>query len=247
MRRLLGLLGLACISLSTLAQNTIPGTFSQQTGQNKTVVGGYVVAPPSISLGNGLSPTVITTMSTVEIAGTQPAVAVETFNSIGNSDLDTIPLKPFDFVVADKNSDALSLGEVAASLRRSSVQVGKVYTNEDLTVPKRSDTMDNLNAGNSNTGGITGTQPTEQASAQGNENRGVTESSSPFWPPPQIAQSMNREVAQISTPTDQSAQATENNGNKGGTLPHTASPLPLLALLGLFVIICSFILKTRAN
>lgn len=146
MRHLLVLFGVVCVSLSAFAQATIPGTFSRQTSSNTIAVGGYVVAPPSIALGNGLSPAVVTNVPTVEVTSPQnvsaPAAPANLTTNPDRSNINGLaasPSKHFDYVVAGNETtytasaeDGHSLAEVATNLRRNRVQASKVFTNEDI-------------------------------------------------------------------------------------------------------------------
>jgi len=159
MRRLLVLLSVVGFSMAAFAQVTIPGTFSTLPAQPGTSLYAPVLSTPTLSLGNGLTPGVVTNQPSYFISAPQNmplvsslvnapveyeppvAIAAQTENeSNPNSNVASAPngVRPmFDFIVAGNGSascgsDSGSLAEVAAAARRTAVQPGHVYTNEDI-------------------------------------------------------------------------------------------------------------------
>lgn len=155
------MLSLATLMLSgaVAAQAPVPGTFTntppqttQQTngsGNN----GGYIVSPPTISYGDGITPTVVTSQDTVQVVApqntaingptvqaTSPATLTPSNNQGANPA--NAPAQRFDFVVAPNadNSvvggsmadDTVSLGDAARKFRNGKTISKRTLTNADV-------------------------------------------------------------------------------------------------------------------
>jgi hypothetical protein len=155
MRTWLGVIAVMMISIAMCAQMPVGGTFSTVQAQ-PVFYGTPIVAPPIVSLGNGLTPTVITNRQPFVVGLSQyvPAEAVpppvtnvsQITESENPEDQQTTAGGPkerrhFDFVVSkdearssDLSGDTRSLVEVAAATRKSRMApaAGKAYTNDDV-------------------------------------------------------------------------------------------------------------------
>jgi hypothetical protein len=140
------------------AQTTIPGTFNRTQPVPQQTNGGYIVSTPTISLGDGITPTVITNQDTVNVTLPQntslngptvqtnnPATlntAANTTAASDNSQTAGQASRNFDFVKAPggENSpvagsmadDSVSLGEVARKVRNGKQISKRTITNADV-------------------------------------------------------------------------------------------------------------------
>ena len=151
MRTILGV-AVVMLSVAMFAQMPVGGTFSNVQAQ-PVQYGTPVMSPPIVSLGNGLTPTVITNRQPY-VVGAPQFVAPETPSQVSSLEnpeepqtpsagtQKTPPRKRFDFVVTSggvqsgaATGDTRSLVEVAATTRKSRVAPaeGKAYTNDDVS------------------------------------------------------------------------------------------------------------------
>jgi hypothetical protein len=141
------------ISIAMCAQMPVGGTFSTVQAQ-PVFYGTPIVAPPIVSLGNGLTPTVITNRQPFVVGAPQftaqensnaPTGTAEAAEASQEQQPTTEGAQPtrrrFDFVVSsagaqssDLSGDTRSLVEVAAATRKSRMApaAGKAYTNDDV-------------------------------------------------------------------------------------------------------------------
>jgi hypothetical protein len=159
------MLTLSTILLSgiAVAQTPLPGTFNnappQNTQQINTINGGYIVSTPTISLGNGITPTVVTNQDTVNVSlpqntslngptvqVTNPATlnesTVATTTAANNQRVEGQASRNFDFVnapdgaggpiVGSMSDSSISLGEVARKARNGKQIAKHSITNADV-------------------------------------------------------------------------------------------------------------------
>lgn len=151
MRTRLVLLALLTTAVTMFAQVPVPGTFSTMPSQ-PLQFGTPVLSPPIATLGNGLSPAVVTTKQTVFVGVPQYTTGIpvlqavpdvgermETAATEESSERGTAQARDyFDFVVpmsggTAANSNQPSLGDVARSMRKNSAPItGRKFTNEDI-------------------------------------------------------------------------------------------------------------------
>lgn len=164
------LLTLSTILLSGLAvaQTPLPGTFNNAPAQNTQQVntnGGYIVSTPTISLGNGITPTVVTNQDTINVSLPQntslngptvqvsnPATLNETAvatNVANNQRIEGQASRNFDFVNAPDGGG----GPIVGSMADSTVSLGEVArkARNGKQIAKRSITNADVNALNGNT------------------------------------------------------------------------------------------------
>lgn len=143
------------------AQTTIPGTFNRTQPVPQQTNGGYIVSTPTISLGDGITPTVITNQDTVNVTLPQNtslngptvqtnnpatlnanATATNTTAAADNSQTAGQASRNFDFVKAPGGEsapvagsmadDTISLGEVARKVRNGKQISKRTITNADV-------------------------------------------------------------------------------------------------------------------
>jgi hypothetical protein len=143
MRTLWILLGVVALTGITFAQNVMPGTFSTPV---QTVPFAPVLSPPTATLGNGLTPTVVTNKPLVFMAASQEGqaestgnVAPEASGAAASANPSAPRAKYFDFVISDAGpseanpEQAQSLVDIARSTRKNTVPVaGRTFTNDDI-------------------------------------------------------------------------------------------------------------------
>ncbi len=159
------ILSFATLSLcgALFAQTPIPGTPNTTPPQTTQQINGsgnnsgYIVAPPTITLGNGISPTVITNQDAVQVTVPQNmAVSGSTVQAPNPATVNNAPTanpgttsgvqqngqQHFDFVVAptsdnsdiggSMSDDTVSLGEVARKYRNGRQISKRTITNADV-------------------------------------------------------------------------------------------------------------------
>ena len=161
------LLTLSTILLSGLAvaQTPLPGTFNNTPAQNTQQVitnGGYIVSTPTLSLGNGITPTVVTNQDTVNVSlpqntslngptvqVTNPATLNETVSTAATATnvsneqrVEGQASRNFDFInapdggggplVGSMSDNTVSLGEVARKARNGKQIAKHSITNADV-------------------------------------------------------------------------------------------------------------------
>jgi hypothetical protein len=143
------------ISLAMFAQMPVGGTFSNVQTAQPVVYGTPIVSPPTMTLGNGLTPTVITNRQVFVVGAPQFVTQDNSNSSTGSAGAgensqeqqttagtQQAPVRRrFDFVVtsggagtSNVSGDTRSLVEVAAATRKTHVTpaAGKAYTNDDV-------------------------------------------------------------------------------------------------------------------
>jgi hypothetical protein len=143
------------ISLAMFAQMPVGGTFSNVQTAQPVVYGTPIVSPPTMTLGNGLTPTVITNRQVFVVGAPQFVTQDNSNASTGSAGAgensqeqqttagtQQAPVRRrFDFVVtsggagtSNVSGDTRSLVEVAAATRKTHVTpaAGKAYTNDDV-------------------------------------------------------------------------------------------------------------------
>ncbi len=158
MRSFMLAIGTMMLSGALAAQAPLPGTFSstppqttQQTNGSGNS-GGYIVSPPTISYGDGVTPTVVTNQDAVQVTAPQNSAitgatvqannpATLSNNANANPANATQP-QHFDFVVAPNGNnsvvggsiedDTVSLGDVARKYRSGKTIAKRTLTNADV-------------------------------------------------------------------------------------------------------------------
>jgi hypothetical protein len=143
------------ISMAMFAQMPVGGTFSNVQTAQPVVYGTPIVSPPTMTLGNGLTPTVITNRQVFVVGAPQFVTQDNSNSSTGSAGAgensqeqqttagtQQAPVRRrFDFVVtsggagtSNVSGDTRSLVEVAAATRKTHVTpaAGKAYTNDDV-------------------------------------------------------------------------------------------------------------------
>jgi hypothetical protein len=201
------LLTISTILLSgiAVAQTPLPGTFNSSPAQNTQQVntnGGYIVSTPTISLGNGITPTVVTNQDTVNVSlpqntslsgptvqVTNPATLNETSvataapatNVSNEQRVEGQASRNFDFINAPDGGG----GPIVGSMADSTVSLGEVArkARNGKQIAKHSITNADVNALNGNT--PDGEQPAtdgtsmaapQQTDANGNPITGTPQS-----------------------------------------------------------------------
>ena len=147
MKTLWILLGVVALAGITFGQNIMPGTFSTPV---QTVPFAPVLTPPTATLGNGLTPTVVTNKPLVFMAAPQEAQAEATVEFAAQGAESSAPtnasapaprVRYFDFVVSDPGASeanpqpSQSLVDIARSNRKNTVPVaGRTFTNDDINL-----------------------------------------------------------------------------------------------------------------
>ena len=157
MRTSLSLAAVLMMSVAMFAQMPVGGTFSNVQAQ-PVQYGTPITSPPIVSLGNGLTPTVITNRQPF-VVGAPQYVPVEAANAPSGEEQNASPenqqehqqtttgrqqpqaRKRFDFVVSSGGTqssgsagDSRSIVEVAATTRKAHITPvsGKAFTNDDV-------------------------------------------------------------------------------------------------------------------
>jgi len=238
------------------AQSVIPGTFNtapQQPGNGNN--SGYIVSPPTIALGNGITPTVVTNQDTISVTLPQntsingptvqanvPATVNEnaaTMNNVATNSDQQIPgqaSRNFDFVnapsgenkpiVGSMADDSISLGELARKVRNGKQIAKRSITNADVNALSGTPQSDNAQLGTDANG-----------TAGGAIARPATQQTDPFTPPTQPDGSKpNAQQGQGISPRGSARPAQAPADRSGRTekerLPNSSSSLPLLGTLG---------------
>jgi hypothetical protein len=169
MRNRMLMLSTILLSGLAVAQTPMPGTFNNVPAQNTQQVntnGGYIVSTPTISLGNGITPTVVTNQDTVNVSLPQntslngPSVqvnnpatlnetAVATTNVANNQRVEGQASRNFDFINAPDGGG----GPIVGSMADSTISLGEVArkARNGKQIAKHSITNADVNALNGNT------------------------------------------------------------------------------------------------
>lgn len=132
------------LAVFATAQAPVPGTFSTAPVQPNN---GLVLTAPMMSLGNGISPTIVTNQQSVVVESpgaatgaitptpAEEAAAERTFGAMPRASVgggESFYAGPSSGMSLEVGSDSRSLGEVAASLRHQQPANERVYTNDDV-------------------------------------------------------------------------------------------------------------------
>jgi hypothetical protein len=154
MRTSFGIAVVVMVSVAMWAQMPVGGTFSNVQAQ-PVQYGTPIMSPPTVTLGNGLTPTVITNRQPFVVGApqflrTEPVTApVNAQPAESDNEQPATPggqqqrqaRKRFDFVISSGGAqsgraanDSRSLVEVAAATRKAHITPisGKVFTNDDV-------------------------------------------------------------------------------------------------------------------
>ena len=254
------MLTLSTIVLSGVVAAQMPGTFNGTPQQNSQPIsgnaGGYIVSPPTLSLGNGITPTVVTNQDTVNVTLPQntsangqtvqsnnpantnaiSASAANTTGETGNAQQAGQANRNFDFVAAPNGGN----GPIAGSMADSTISLGDVArkARNGKQIAKRSITNADVNAWNGNApdpdqpdaNGLSGSSIAGSGSQQ-NMNGAATQTNGGTAGAVQPPNSQSPAYSQPSTQTPFSAPTTPDgskpNAQQGpGIAPRGSSPKP---------------------
>ena len=161
--------------LSGVVAAQTPGTFNNTPQQNSQQISGnangYIVSPPTLSLGNGITPTVVTNQDTVNVtlpqntsmngqaiqannAVTTNAISGNTANgntngATGNVQQAGLASRNFDFITAPNGGN----GPIAGSMADATISLGEFArkARNGKQIAKHSITNADVNALNGNT------------------------------------------------------------------------------------------------
>jgi hypothetical protein len=253
MRKWMLALSILLLSGAIAAQTPMPGTFNNPPSQSTNT--GYIVSPPTISFGNGITPTVITNQDAVTVTLpqniSQNGQTVQT-NSGESSNEQTAMAsnaganvdqriagqasRNFDFVKAPAGGggpimgsmadNSVSLGEVARKARNGKQISKHSITNADVSAMNGTAPGDSTKPG-SDANGVSGTSIAAPASQQNGANpTQSTGGAAGAATPPQNRDPFAKPTT--TTPSD----TTKPNKEVKPQLPQTSSLLPLLGTLG---------------
>lgn len=228
----------------------IPGTFVAYPQQNP----GYIVSPPTLSLGNGLTPTVVTTQDILTVAAPDTTSAnpseVGTAVSGATTPLTMLPGPPGGSVAQGQRPPAgagqqaqrpyadfvVGTGheEISGSMQDSSVSLGEVARQYRQGRPARKLSISNADVDQLNqntTGGVPESAPQEPAAAP-NPARPPQNHPAPV-PPFQQKPRQHQDAPPMSPVPQSSFEAPEQ-------LPRTFSMLPLMGALGSVTVAAGF-------
>lgn len=161
MQRIAFSLLLALGAVTAWAQTPIPGTFNSAPAQSTMIAAGPILTPPMVSFGSGLTPPIVVNSQAAYVAAPHASEAepsmvstrnAANFPSFANSGaemsgLGTAPSRPrFDYVIAPNSGvysggegvaaasgvGDVSLGQIAASMRKGPPPTQRTFTNEDI-------------------------------------------------------------------------------------------------------------------
>lgn len=247
-----------------VAQTTWPGTFNNPPAQNTQqiiTIGGYLVSTPTLSLGNGLTPTVITNQDTVNVSMPQntsfsgPSVQVTNPATLNESAV-VVPApnatanvgseqrvqgqasRNFDFTSAPDGGG----GPLVGSMADNTISLGEVArkARNGKQIAMHSITNADVNA-------LNGTNPDEeqtptdgtsmatpqQPNTNGNAVSGASQGNSGATQPPSVKTKPNAEHGAGTSPRGNPTPVppAQNDQDKP-KLPKSSTSLPLVGTVG---------------